>query len=54
MTRRYGRGLRGQRVIEHAPAGHWCTTTMLAAMRVDRVEAPLVIDSPMDSVVFRG
>jgi transposase len=54
MTRRYGRAPRGARVIEHAPAGHWCTTTMLCALRHDRVEAPLVIDGAMDSLVFRG
>lgn len=54
MTRRYARGPRGQRVVEHAPAGHWCTTTMLAALRQDRIEAPLVIEGAMDSLVFRG
>ena len=54
MTRLYGRAPRGQRVIEHAPAGHWCTTTMVGALRHDRVEAPLVIEGAMDSMVFRG
>lgn len=54
MTRRRGRAPRGQRVVEHAPAGHWHTTTMLCALRVDRIDAPLVIDGAMDSVVFRG
>ncbi|UCE62481.1 MAG: IS630 family transposase [Phycisphaerales bacterium] len=54
MTRLYGRAPRGERVIEHAPAGHWCTTTMLGALRWDRFEAPLVIEGAMDSVVFRG
>ena len=54
MTRLYGRAPRGQRVIEHTPGGHWCTTTMLAALRHDRVEAPLVIEGAMDSLVFRG
>jgi transposase len=54
MTRSYARAPRGQRVVEHAPAGHWCTTTMLAALRHDRIEAPLVIEGAMDSVVFRG
>jgi len=54
MTRLYGRAPRGQRVIECAPAGHWCTTTMLGALRWDRFEAPLVIEGAMDSVVFRG
>lgn len=54
MTRLYGRAPRGQRVIEHAPGGHWCTTTMLGALRWNRFEAPLVIEGAMDSVVFRG
>ena len=54
MTRLYGRAPRGQRVIEYSPAGHWCTTTMLGALRWDRFEAPLVIEGAMDSVVFRG
>ncbi len=54
MTRLYARAPRGTRVIEHAPAGHWCTTTMLGALRWNRFEAPLVIEGAMDSVVFRG
>lgn len=54
MTRRRGRAPRGQRVVEHAPAGHWHTTKMICALRIDRIEAPLVIDGAMDSVVFRG
>ena len=54
MTRLYGRAPRGRRVIEYAPAGHWCTTTMLCALRYDRIEAPLVIEGAMDSMVFRG
>src|SRR4030067_606184 len=33
MTRLRGRAPRGERVIEYAPAGHWHTTTMLAALR---------------------
>lgn len=54
MTRLYGRAPRGERVVEYAPGGHWCTTTMLGALRWDRFEAPLVIEGAMDSVVFRG
>ena len=33
MTRLYGRAPHGQRVIEYTPAGHWCTTTVLGALR---------------------
>ena len=47
ITRLYGRAPRGQRVIEYAPGGHWCTTTMLGALRWDRFEAPLVLDGAM-------
>lgn len=54
MTRLYARAPRGRRVIEHAPAGHWCTTTMLCALRSDGIEAPLVLEGAMDSMVFRG
>lgn len=54
MTRRYARAPRGQRAVEHAPAGHWRTTTMLCALRIDRIEAPLAIEGAMDSMVFRG
>lgn len=54
MTRRYARAPRGQRAVEHAPAGHWCTTTMLCALRVDGIKAPLAIEGAMDSMVFRG
>ena len=54
MTRLYGRSFDGQRVYDSVPYGHWCTTTMLGALRHDRVEAPLVIEGAMDSLVFSG
>jgi len=54
LTRRRGRAPRGQRVVEHVPAGHWHTTTMLCGLGVDRVEAPLVIEGAMEAMVFRG
>lgn len=37
MTRQYGWGLGGERVIDTTPGGHWNTTTMLAAIRCDGV-----------------
>ena len=30
------------------PHGHWRTLTFLAALRVDRIEAPCVIDGPIN------
>ena len=29
MTRRYGRSLRGERLIDKTPHGHWKTTTLI-------------------------
>jgi transposase len=54
MTRLYGRGFDGQRVAEATPRGHWCTTTMLAAMRIDGSAAPMVIEGPTDADVFQA
>ncbi len=54
MTRLYGRAPRGQRAIGRSPHGHWQTTTFLAGLRHDRIVAPLVLDGPMDGVIFRA
>jgi transposase len=54
MTRLYGRSFNGQRVVDAAPHGHWCTTTMLSAMRVDGSNAPMVIEGPTDADVFEA
>ena len=35
MTRLYGRSFDGERVVDATPQGHWCTTTVLSAMRGD-------------------
>ena len=34
------------------PHGHWRTSTLIAALRHDRIGAPLLIDGPMDGVMF--
>ena len=54
MTRTYGWGLGGDRVIEAAPHGHWQTTTMPAAIRVDGVipQACLAFPGATDAQVF--
>jgi transposase len=52
MTRRYGRALRGERVREGAPAGHWHTLTLLGAISLEGVVATMTIESPTDSDVF--
>ena len=52
MTPRYGRAIKGQRLIAHAPHGHWQTTTFLAALRHDRLVAPAVFDGPINGETF--
>jgi transposase len=52
MTRLYGRCFGGQRVVDTTPHGHWCTTTILSAMRLDGNTAAMVIDGPTDAPVF--
>ena len=39
LVRRYGRGHRGERVVDHAPDSRWHTTTFLAALRVTGLTA---------------
>ena len=52
MTRRYGRSLRGTRLLGSAPYGHWMTTTFLAGLRHDRIVAPLVLDGPINGTAL--
>jgi putative transposase len=44
---------RGQRIPSTVPHGHWKTMTFLAALRHDRVEAPWLIDGPINGERFR-
>lgn len=53
MTRLRGRAPRGQRVHGTTPHGHWKVTTIIGALRRSGVVAPMTIDSPTDSDVFR-
>ena len=43
----------GTRLTAKVPHGHWKTTTFLAALRHDRIEAPWLLDSPIDGETFR-
>jgi transposase len=54
MTRLWGWGKKGERIVEYAPHGHWMTTTYLAAMRSTGLFAPLVIDGALNGEIFRG
>ena len=43
----------GQSLKAAVPHGHWKTMTFLAALRCDRVEAPWLLDGPIDGESFR-
>lgn len=44
---------RGERLKASVPHGHWKTMTFLAALRSDRVEAPWLLDGPIDGESFQ-
>ena len=43
---------RGQRLRAKAPYGRWKTMTFLAALRHDRIEAPWLLDGPINGEKF--
>ncbi len=53
MTRLYGRCFGGQRVVDATPHGHWCTTTMISALRFDGQTTDMVVEGATDGDVFR-
>src|SRR6516164_9568067 len=44
---------RGKRLVAKVPHGNWKTTTFVAALRLDRIEAPWLLDGPIDGESFR-
>ena len=53
MTRLRGRAFEGQRVLDTAPHGHWCTTTIIGAVRLDGSTACMAVDGATDKEIFR-
>jgi transposase len=47
-----GWGRRGERLIGKAPHGRWRTLTFLAALRVERLDAPCIFDGPINGQKF--
>lgn len=44
---------RGKRLLAKVPYGRWTTMTFLAALRHDRVDAPWLIEGPINGESFR-
>lgn len=52
MTRRYGRGPAGRRLVAAVPHGHGKTTPFIAGLRRTGIIAALVLDGPMTGRAF--
>jgi transposase len=52
MARRYGRAPVGERLVGCVPHGHWQLTTLVAALRLGGLTAPLVIDGAVNGELF--
>lgn len=52
MTRLYGRAPTTERCLAAIPFGHWHTNTFIAALRVDRLTAPWLLDGAMNGDSF--
>ena len=54
MTRLYGRGPVGQRVVSFTPHGHWKMLSTVAAMSVEGVVAACTFDGALNTEMFVG
>jgi transposase len=52
MTRLRGRSLRGERLLDKSPHGHWQTTTLIAALGIQGVRCSTVVDGAVNGDVF--
>jgi transposase len=52
LARHHGRCLLGQRCFSAIPHGHWQSSTLIAALRHESIEAPFLIEGPVDAEVF--
>ena len=54
MTRLRGRALRGARVADSVPHGHWKTTTLVAALDVRGIRCAMELDGALNQVAFQA
>ena len=52
MARLRGRARKGERLRAGIPHGHWRTTTFVAGLRLSGIDAPMVIDGPINGESF--
>lgn len=54
MARLCGRCLKGKRLVDSAPAGCYQTQTLMSAVRLNGVVAPMLLDGPVNAQTFAG
>ncbi len=54
MARLRGRSPKGRRLVDSAPAGRYATLTLMSAIRLDGVVAPMLLDGPVNAQTFAG
>lgn len=54
MMRLRGRALRGERLVDQAPHGHWQTTTLIAALGIEGMRCSTVVDGSVNREVFEA
>jgi transposase len=54
MTRRYGRATPGHRVVEQVPDNYGTNQTILAALSLEGLDAPWVVDGAVNGAIFHG
>ena len=52
MTRLYARCRGGHRIAEATPGGHWKTVTLIGAIRLEAMFAPMTVEAATDADIF--
>ena len=52
MVRLYGRSPRGVELVGRAPCGYWKTITFVAALRHNKMVAPMVVEGALNAQMF--
>lgn len=54
MTRPRGRSIRGRRLVQKIPHGHWKTSTLIAALDLGGMRCAMTVDGPVNQQVFEA